>query len=430
MLLLRHNTSLPDLDASSSLRLRSSSYPSYNTIPSKQFTSFPSEEILSNYVHTTLPSQPPFFMYSSSQDQRERDESLVDPWLHSTAGASAGVPQSADTSSALAAPSTLSRSTHSPPSHPVSTATPLGDPTHHPRFLHTRTPGGSPSTRHQSFPGSLNRHVSEPNVRSAAAQPAPHYPLSNMPEPRYPQQQRRRQQHQHHQTFQHSVTPVLPSPTSASFSVDRRPSTAGSAASSGWERRGDTRESLQGVTALTPTQGARTSLGSSSILLNELVFFPDLPPTVAGDQNPSPVLRYPPTFPNPFGEHHISDARPRSSGVGAVDSLHHPETIQTRLHPSASSLYPITRPVAPEEEIDTAPPDPTVSKTYSFVSLPGNAVRKRPRRRYDEIERLYHCSWTGCTKSYGTLNHLNAHIVMQRHGSKRTPSGEIHKLSH
>ncbi|EIM86892.1 uncharacterized protein STEHIDRAFT_34574, partial [Stereum hirsutum FP-91666 SS1] len=62
------------------------------------------------------------------------------------------------------------------------------------------------------------------------------------------------------------------------------------------------------------------------------------------------------------------------------------------------------------------------SKTYSFVSLPGNAVKKRPRRRYDEIERLYHCSWPNCTKSYGTLNHLNAHIVMQRHGNKRTPA--------
>ena len=81
-----------------------------------------------------------------------------------------------------------------------------------------------------------------------------------------------------------------------------------------------------------------------------------------------------------------------------------------------------------EEEQDAAHPDPSASKTYSFVSLPGNAVRKRPRRRYDEIERLYHCSWTGCTKSYGTLNHLNAHIVMQRHGSKRTPAGEIHGI--
>lgn len=31
------------------------------------------------------------------------------------------------------------------------------------------------------------------------------------------------------------------------------------------------------------------------------------------------------------------------------------------------------------------------SKQYAFVELPGNAVKKRPRRRYDEIERLYRC---------------------------------------
>ncbi|EIN09564.1 hypothetical protein PUNSTDRAFT_66703, partial [Punctularia strigosozonata HHB-11173 SS5] len=67
------------------------------------------------------------------------------------------------------------------------------------------------------------------------------------------------------------------------------------------------------------------------------------------------------------------------------------------------------------------------SKTYAFVSLAGNAVKKRPRRRYDEIERLYQCSYTlpdgsVCTKSYGTLNHLNAHIGMQRHGEKRSPA--------
>ncbi|EPT01139.1 hypothetical protein FOMPIDRAFT_36963, partial [Fomitopsis schrenkii] len=66
-------------------------------------------------------------------------------------------------------------------------------------------------------------------------------------------------------------------------------------------------------------------------------------------------------------------------------------------------------------------------KTYSFVSLPGNAVKKRPRRRYDEIERLYQCSWPNCTKAYGTLNHLNAHVTMQKHGSKRSP-GEFKEL--
>ncbi|KAH8984038.1 hypothetical protein EDB92DRAFT_1803408 [Lactarius akahatsu] len=62
-----------------------------------------------------------------------------------------------------------------------------------------------------------------------------------------------------------------------------------------------------------------------------------------------------------------------------------------------------------------------------FAALPGDAVKKRPRRRYDKIERIYNCPWTGCTKSYGTLNHLNAHIVMERHGSNRT-SAEFQEL--
>lgn len=56
-------------------------------------------------------------------------------------------------------------------------------------------------------------------------------------------------------------------------------------------------------------------------------------------------------------------------------------------------------------------------KVYSFVAIPGTNQKKRPRRRYDEIERLYHCNYPGCTKSYGTLNHLNAHVSMQQHVS-------------
>jgi hypothetical protein len=258
MLLLRHNSSLPDLDASS-FRIRSSSYPSYHNIPSKQFTSSPSEGILPNYVHTTLPSQPHFSMYSSSQDQRE--DPLVEPWLPNPA-TSADVSQPDDASSSLAAPSTISRSTFSP-SH---TAT-LNDPTRHARFLHP--PSGSPSSRQsfpvQQHPGSLSRHLSDPNIRSAvAAQPPSHYALTNPAEQRYPQ---RRQSHR--QSFQHGLPSVLPSPSSASFSADRRPSTAGSAASSScWEQRDTRAESLQEVTGVPPTQGAHLSLvRSPSILL-------------------------------------------------------------------------------------------------------------------------------------------------------------------
>jgi len=63
------------------------------------------------------------------------------------------------------------------------------------------------------------------------------------------------------------------------------------------------------------------------------------------------------------------------------------------------------------------------NKAYAFVALPGNAQKKRPRRRYDEIERLYRCVYPDCQKAYGTLNHLNAHIHTQKHGKKRLPVG-------
>ncbi|KAK2731844.1 hypothetical protein FQN57_003078 [Myotisia sp. PD_48] len=61
------------------------------------------------------------------------------------------------------------------------------------------------------------------------------------------------------------------------------------------------------------------------------------------------------------------------------------------------------------------------SQVYSFVPIPGSQQHKRPRRRYEEIERMYKCGWNGCEKAYGTLNHLNAHVTMQSHGAKRSP---------
>ncbi|KAF2147828.1 hypothetical protein K461DRAFT_72972 [Myriangium duriaei CBS 260.36] len=62
-----------------------------------------------------------------------------------------------------------------------------------------------------------------------------------------------------------------------------------------------------------------------------------------------------------------------------------------------------------------------LSTVYSFVPIPGSQQHKRPRRRFEEIERMYKCGWQGCEKAYGTLNHLNAHVTMQSHGPKRTP---------
>jgi hypothetical protein len=68
-------------------------------------------------------------------------------------------------------------------------------------------------------------------------------------------------------------------------------------------------------------------------------------------------------------------------------------------------------------------------QVYSFVPIPGAQQHKRPRRRYEEIERMYKCGYQGCEKAYGTLNHLNAHVTMQSHGAKRTPEGELSRVN-
>ncbi|KAK2628489.1 hypothetical protein QTJ16_001592 [Diplocarpon rosae] len=80
--------------------------------------------------------------------------------------------------------------------------------------------------------------------------------------------------------------------------------------------------------------------------------------------------------------------------------------------------YPVSGAQTPTS---AAPSGGRPGQVYSFVPIPGAQQHKRPRRRYEEIERMYKCGWNGCEKAYGTLNHLNAHVTMQSHGQKRTP---------
>ncbi|EKD14865.1 c2h2 transcription factor [Drepanopeziza brunnea f. sp. 'multigermtubi' MB_m1] len=80
--------------------------------------------------------------------------------------------------------------------------------------------------------------------------------------------------------------------------------------------------------------------------------------------------------------------------------------------------YPVSGAQTPTS---AAPSGARPGQVYSFVPIPGAQQHKRPRRRYEEIERMYKCGWNGCEKAYGTLNHLNAHVTMQSHGQKRTP---------
>lgn len=46
---------------------------------------------------------------------------------------------------------------------------------------------------------------------------------------------------------------------------------------------------------------------------------------------------------------------------------------------------------------------------------------KRTRRKRHEVERLYFCNFEDCNKGYGSLSHLNGHIVKHGHGKRRHP---------
>ncbi|QSZ36047.1 hypothetical protein DSL72_007171 [Monilinia vaccinii-corymbosi] len=95
---------------------------------------------------------------------------------------------------------------------------------------------------------------------------------------------------------------------------------------------------------------------------------------------------------------------------------HHPASHNGMPYPVSGAPTPASAAPVGQRASQGRPP-----QVYSFVPIPGAQQHKRPRRRYEEIERMYKCAWQGCEKAYGTLNHLNAHVTMQSHGSKRTP---------
>ncbi|RMX93712.1 hypothetical protein D0868_12696 [Hortaea werneckii] len=105
---------------------------------------------------------------------------------------------------------------------------------------------------------------------------------------------------------------------------------------------------------------------------------------------------------------------PATTGGAAPNMVAH----VPRSPPAVGSAVPAPYPYAHPNSYQGGHP---LSTVYSFVPIPGAQQHKRPRRRYEEIERMYKCGWNGCEKAYGTLNHLNAHVTMQSHGPKRTP---------
>ncbi|KAF2167714.1 hypothetical protein M409DRAFT_65836 [Zasmidium cellare ATCC 36951] len=147
----------------------------------------------------------------------------------------------------------------------------------------------------------------------------------------------------------------------------------------------------------------------------------------AGAQNPS-IAQSSPSYPpphnySPYPPQH--DVPPQYPGQ-PMTSYGRPEWAGQYQQPMGYGHSPATTGGAAPNMMAHAIPRPPagghpLSTVYSFVPIPGAQQHKRPRRRYEEIERMYKCGWNGCEKAYGTLNHLNAHVTMQSHGTKRTP---------
>lgn len=138
----------------------------------------------------------------------------------------------------------------------------------------------------------------------------------------------------------------------------------------------------------------------------------DVPPQYAGQ----PMTSYgrpewAGQYSSPMGYGHS----PATTGGAAPNMMAH-----AIARPPAVGSHPGAPPVVYPNMMQGGHP---LSTVYSFVPIPGAQQHKRPRRRYEEIERMYKCGWNGCEKAYGTLNHLNAHVTMQSHGTKRTPEG-------
>ncbi|KAF6006973.1 hypothetical protein HII13_004828 [Brettanomyces bruxellensis] len=93
-----------------------------------------------------------------------------------------------------------------------------------------------------------------------------------------------------------------------------------------------------------------------------------------------------------------SDISLRSSNSGSIES----EQINSyHMKPKSSKITSVS------------------SEHIKFSSL---GKKKRRRKKYYEVERFYMCNYPNCNKAYGTLGHLNCHILRKKHGRKRLPS--------
>ncbi|KAH9821875.1 hypothetical protein DFH28DRAFT_882902 [Melampsora americana] len=143
--------------------------------------------------------------------------------------------------------------------------------------------------------------------------------------------------------------------------------------------------------------------------------------SISSESKPTPIIHHRTSLPDPSSHSHLLSS-PKD---------HHPQADSKRIKLEAICWNKST---SFNETLTQSPSDHFISSDHLGRSsqidefqirkpfcLQAAPTRKRPRRRFEEIERLYGCIYPGCTKAYGTLNHLNAHVLMQKHGKKRLP---------
>lgn len=153
--------------------------------------------------------------------------------------------------------------------------------------------------------------------------------------------------------------------------------------------------------------------------------FPPRPyaPDMHGYYPPNPAMYHYPPAPDRSTSLHAPF--PPGYAEPAMNPYHH------RLTPGEIYPYdPYRMPYPMHETVEDSlhyphgrVPPPIVSTTRYYPHRPPSPQKerkKRPRRKFQEIERLYACDFPNCQKAYGTLNHLNAHITMQGHGARKT----------
>ena len=143
------------------------------------------------------------------------------------------------------------------------------------------------------------------------------------------------------------------------------------------------------------------------------------------DIHDSTFMHAPPPLPRPNPPYYDTPTRVSTDEI-TPEQRSRPATAESRPNSARRNLDQnfSSRPSQSNDDsayIPTPDDEPAPSRSRGFASAAGKAS-KRPRRRYDEIERIYTCDYPGCEKAYGTLNHLNSHKTMQKHGPKSTPA--------